>query len=345
MLSMLHQYAGQILKSILVVTIILIAIGLIGSINIVELYSLLPFILLSLSLHLIQYGLKGLKFYILVKTNILGKRADMGFLDAIKLRIGSEFFSLIGISYIGDEFFRLYILNKRYRLGLGEAMAIGYIEVLVELIVSIIIGVSGSIYLYYIGFRGPLLIIVFISVLILSSIHLLIIFRPRMVKGLVISILGRFRGLIGLDKYNKSINLVEELFSTFSISLFKYIKSLWLFIAIIALTTVSYILGGLTLLMIAHPMGVRLSVWESIIIIVISLILSTLPITISGSGVFEAIILIFGSSIAGIIPWILPIAYRISTYYLPLIFTSILLYAYIRDIPTPSSLSSSTPQS
>lgn len=313
-----RRYAGRIFLSVFIVSAVVIILGFIGGIEISALYLIAPYVALGFILFFVQYVMKVIKFYLLCMEYGGGV---LDFFDAFWIRVGSELFSLIGFSYLGDEAYRVYVLNRKYGVKLHRSGLIGYLEVLSEVVVSLCIVVFGIVLLLVEGITLYILVPIALSASVVSGINLLVVFKPHVVGNVVKSMLFRFRRLIGRERTESLIRSMDSFIDAFNEDLGSSLFSSSIFYKLLALTFVSTVFGGLSLWVISVGLGYEINIIYSIIILNFSVVLSTLPITISGSGIFELVILFLGGSLIGGLPWLLPIAYRVSSYYIPLVVT------------------------
>ena len=323
------KYINAILKSSIIVTIVLIILFIVGSVNVRTLFSYWRYILFSFILIIIQYLIKGVRFYIICKDFLDGR---IPLWKAILIRVSSEFFSLVGVSYIGDEAFRIYYLNKKLKVDFANASVIGYIEVLGEVIVAVVIVFSGIIYLIFRNIINLVLYILIIATSLVALFHFLLIFRTKFVRAFVIWFLNGLVKRFKSERLNKYISAIDDFLRSFEIGLSHTVEKKKLFVLVIVLTFITATIGGMALWILAIPQNVDMDLYSAVVVLHMSLILSSLPITISGSGLFELVILLSGKAFSGNIPWSLPISFRIASYYLPLILITVLLYYSIKDL-------------
>ena len=321
----IDKYIRNIILSVAVVSSVILFLGLIGGVDPGSIYSILPYILLGAIFFLAQYLMKTLKFYLLCRFYNSG----VSFMDALHIRVASELFSLVGFSYLGDEAFRIYILNKKYGVKLHRSGIIGYMEVFSEVIVSLGIVLIGIFLLLIRGLALVIIIPIAISAAIISLVNFLIVFRPGMIGGFLKGVIFRFRRFIGRERVESIITSLDGFIDAFNEDMGSLLSN-WLFALLVILTVVSAVFGGLSLWILSVGMGYEIGVLYSIIILNFSVVLSTLPITISGSGIFEIVILLLGGSLINGLPWLLPISYRISSYYIPLLVTLIFFLTGVR---------------
>lgn len=318
----------RLIKSLLLVSVIFVVIVFLGSINISDIVDLWVFILISFVILIITYAIKGIRFYFICRSFSL----SIGFMRAFLIRISSEFFSLIGVSYVGDEAFRIYVLNRGYDVDVGNATAMGYLEVMSEVLVSVSIVLGGLLYIiFYLSISSFIMYLLLVVSLVTIVFHLMLVFKTNLIGGYLIRLIKVFSPLIGTDRVDSLIESLYNFLSTFGRSINISIKQKNLILPLIVLTFITSFLGGLSLWILAYPLGINLDIWLSIIVLHMSLILSSLPITISGSGIFELVILLAGGAFSNNIPWVLPVSFRISSYYLPLFFTFIPLTLFFDD--------------
>jgi uncharacterized protein (TIRG00374 family) len=254
----------------------------------------------------------------------------IGLWKALLIRVSSELFSLIGVSYVGDEAFRIYILNREYDVEWGRATSIGYMEVLAEIVVTLMIVFLGVFYMYFsLNIRTMLLDIVILVSFIIAGFHSLLLFKTSLLGKYFSKLIVFLKPIIGGSRVDNIISYIDGFTVSFGSSMQEMVGDKKFTSFIVLLTIISSILGGLSLWILAIPLGVNFTIIISIIILHMSLVLSSLPITISGSGLFELVILVAGESLSIGVPWALPVSFRISTYYLPIIFTLILLLYYV----------------
>ncbi len=317
------KYKGAILKSFIVVTLILVAIMFIGSVDPNELIGIWKYILISFAIVLIQLMVKGIRFYYICRV-FTGEKIPLS--RALLIRISSEFFSLIGVSYVGDEAFRIYILNKKHDIDLGTASVMGYLEVLSEVVVAVGIVMLGIVYLVINNILNTIVYVLIAATLAVSGFHFILVYRTAAVKRLVDKIINKLRFLIGDERVERYIMEADKAFQSFEKGLDIGLGRKTVFLNILLSTVATALLGGASLWILAYPLGISMDIFGAIIVLHMSLVLSSLPITISGSGLFELVILLFGREFSDKIPWLLPIAFRVSSYYLPLILTIVLVY-------------------
>lgn len=313
---------------IVIVTIFLYSIILfLGKYPFQLLLNSIPIILISSVCTLIAFVLKGIRFYIIVKRVLPEIR--ISFLHSIWIRMASEVFSFIGVSYVGDEAFRIYFLNKMGVSG-WRSLWSDYLELFEEVIVAAFIIITGSIY-FFIRNIYPLAIIIGLIVSVATTIVNIIFFfggeriiscLDRIIGGVLkrlsSSIYGKFR--------DKLYSGIEEGYRVREI----IVNDPILITITMAISFLIAFFSGLSLYIIMSFMGVNQNLMFSIFVVYLTLAVSSLPITIGGLGVSEAYLLYLGSEFTSDIPWLLPIIYRLSNYFIPFSISLILLLALLR---------------
>ncbi len=274
----------------------------------------LDLIVLSACLSTIVFFLKGLRFHFILKrtgfpTNIL---------DSIVLRFGSEFFAFIGVSYIGDELYRVYVLEKS-NVNRGIAISISYLEVFLEVITAFTIILLGFIFSIIYGVNNIYLTLAMILSLIIVVFNLLFILGFSQIYSFLSKLLYK----IGFKSFSK--RLISDDIREFK----RHFSNLMLDSKFSMLMLSISILIGLFSGSVLHILTVRYSTESNFIISVLAVYiantLSSLPITVGGLGVTEGVIIaVFYPSTTDISAYI-AILYRITSYVIPFIISSILL--------------------
>jgi uncharacterized protein (TIRG00374 family) len=169
----------------------------------------------------------------------------------------------------------------------------------------------------------------FISLIIVAVNMIFILGGEKLISHvdkILESIVGRFSKSLYLKIKDKVFSNVEEE---------KIIKSIIVKDKVLLGITIllSYLIAlssGITLYIILAYFGIREDIFFSVYIVYLTLAVSSLPITIGGLGVSEAYILYVGSDFSSNIPWLLPIAYRLSSYFIPLVLCLILFILVVK---------------
>ncbi len=301
--------------AVLLVTLaIILGISLLFSIDLSSIVKYLDVILLASIISIVVFLLKGVRFYsILMFSGI-----NLSFYEALSLRFGSEFFSLIGVSYIGDELYRIYYLEKM-DVDRGMAISISYSEVFMEVLTSFVIIVFGSIFSLLNGFFNIYLFIgLLISLLIIFGNIVFILGFSRIYK-LISGIVSR----MGFKSFSK--RYVAEDIQVFKNHFHRVILSSKAFPIIFSISLIIGIFSGLVLYVISVNFVSNHSFLISLLIVYIANTISSLPITVGGLGVTEGVIIssfyladLYSSAYIAIL-------YRLSSYLIPLVISGALV--------------------
>lgn len=332
MTAQLSQYKGILIRSLVLVTSILFAISIIGSVNLTELVDFWDRILVAFLLVLAIYLIKCIKF-VLVCKSFIDDALPYG--ELFLIRISSEFFSLIGVSYIGDEAFRAVYLNKRHNVGLPMALIMGYLEVFTEVLATVSVALVGIGYLLLcVKVENEVLLgVIVTATLIVASFHGLLAFKIETIKGIIWKLVGFLKKSA---KLNELLHNYEEAIKRFldltEEELKCALKNKRLLMGLLALTYISTSLSGLVLWIFMRSLNVNVDVFIATTVVCVSLIISSLPISISGSGVLELTLLSSSLLFSRTVTWNLPVLYRVATYYMPIVFTLLLLNVAMKRI-------------
>jgi len=301
--------------AILVITFaIIIGLSILFSLDLSSLMMHLDLIIVASLISILVFLLKGLRFYSILKYSGI----NLGFYDAISLRFGSEFFSLIGISYIGDELYRIYYLEKM-DVDRGKAISISYSEVFMEVLTSFVIIVFGSIFSLFNGFFNIYLYVGLIISLVIVIGNLLFVLGFSKIYRLISNVMGRLGFKSFSDKY------VAEDIQMFRNHFLGVILGSKAFPVVFTLSILIGVSSGLVLYIISSRFIPSHSFIISLLIVYIANTLSSLPITIGGLGVTEGVIISSFFPVGDSSSVYIAILYRISSYLLPLLISGALV--------------------
>ncbi|PCN50881.1 hypothetical protein B6U99_02100 [Candidatus Geothermarchaeota archaeon ex4572_27] len=298
-----------------------VVLGVAGSVELGTLFKLAPAIALSYALTMLLYALKGVRFYILTR-NLSDLR--ISFKHAALVRVASELFSLVSISFLGDELFRVYYLRRR-GVDAGRSVLISYYEVFVEVVTAASIVLIGAAYLLLRGFEPGIMHVVVAASAATLTFHLLLILGAARLGELAKAAAGKALSGAPRNLLDRVTRLIDDYVIGFGSESRALLSNIRLTGSMIGLTYLAAAVTGSTLYVIACQLGIPMNLLEATLVTYMSLALSAIPVTVCGSGVMELTILVCSCEFAGYVPWALPIAYRISSYFLPLITTGVLL--------------------
>lgn len=301
--------------AVLLVTLALIAgISLAFSLDLSSIVKYMDIILVASLISIIVFILKGIRFYMILKYSEI----NLSFYEALSLRFGSEFFSLIGVSYVGDELYRIYHL-ERMNIDRGLAISISYSEVFMEVLTSFIIILFGSIFSLLNGFFNIYLYTGLVISLIIIIGNILFILGFSSIYKLVSNIASR----IGFKSF--STKYVTEDIDSFKNHFHSVILRPKIFLVIFTISLFIGIFSGLVLHVISTNFVSNYSLAISLLIVYIANTISSIPITVGGLGVTEGVIISSFYSMDPSLSAYIAILYRISSYLIPLVISGILV--------------------
>jgi glycosyltransferase 2 family protein len=298
------------------------------SLNDVLSVGVVPF-LLSFLATMTRIFLQAIRFYYFVRK-FIGKSVS-SFWKIIFARLAGEFVTQTTPSYIGGELVRIAFLTKS-GVPAGRAAWVTTMEIIADVFV-------GTILAFIAGFiaisNGSILIgliIVTIATPTFGFWFFIMIYSAKKNIHLPSFSLKLAKKFISEQKAQRGINSVNKALDDLCIMSrenFGSFKSVKIFSVGIAITLVAFIFHGLSFLVLTHSVDTYIGLFLSFMATSSSTILGTLPVTIGGSGLAE-----WGlwgyinhlndiSQIGNIVhdndQLNVIIAWRIASYYIPLI--------------------------
>ena len=287
----------------------------------------LPF-LLSVSAVMVRILLQAYRFRYFINhfigPNISTTRKTMN------ARIGGEFVTQTTPSFIGGEIVRIAWLVKN-GVSTGKAAWVATAEIIADVFVgSILAFIAGIVAIFSGGsFIGILIIIVAIptfgfwfSVVVLSA------NRNIQLPKFSLSLIKRFLSKERSDHLIRSTNVTLADLCKMSRENFRSFNSVKILSVGMAITFVAFVFQGLSFLVLAQAVGENVGFFQSFMATSAATALSTLPITIGGSGLAELGVWAYITNISSI-PHLTDvlnssqlsviIAWRIATYQIPLV--------------------------
>jgi uncharacterized protein (TIRG00374 family) len=245
-------------------------------------------------------------------------------------RLGGEFVTQTTPSYVGGEIVRIAWLRK-HGIPSGTAAWVATTEIIADVFAGSLLGfISGGIALYNGGyFIGSFVILVSIPTFAFWFLILIISAnRNIQLPGFSLKLIKRF-----LSK-EKSISLINSTngalsdLCKMSRENFTSLKTVKVFAGGIAITFIAFVFQGVSFMVLADSVGERVGLFQSFMATSAATSLSTLPVTIGGSGLAEFGIWAYISNLNGL-PHLgdvlndsqlsVIIAWRIATYHIPLV--------------------------
>lgn len=287
----------------------------------------LPF-LLSVSAVMVRILLQAYRFRYFI-NHFIGPNISTT-LKTMNARIGGEFVTQTTPSFIGGEIVRIAWLVKN-GVSTGKAAWVATAEIIADVFVgSILAFIAGIVAIFSGGsFIGILIIIVAIptfgfwfSVVVLSA------NRNIQLPKFSLSLIKRFLSKERSDHLIHSTNVTLADLCKMSRENFRSFNSVKILSVGMAITFVAFVFQGLSFLVLAQAVGENVGFFQSFMATSAATALSTLPITIGGSGLAELGVWAYITNISSI-PHLTDvlnssqlsviIAWRIATYQIPLV--------------------------
>lgn len=288
---------------------------------------ILPF-LLSVSAVMVRILLQAYRFRYFI-NHFIGPNISTTF-KTMNARIGGEFVTQTTPSFIGGEIVRIAWLVKN-GVSTGKAAWVATAEIIADVFVgSILAFIAGIVAIFSGGsFIGILIIIVAIptfgfwfSVVVLSA------NRNIQLPKFSLSLIKRFLSKERSDHLIHSTNVTLADLCKMSRENFRSLNSVKVLSVGMAITFVAFVFQGLSFLVLAQAVGEQVGFFQSFMATSAATALSTLPITIGGSGLAELGVWAYITNISSI-PHLTDvlnssqlsviIAWRIATYQIPLV--------------------------
>lgn len=287
----------------------------------------LPF-LLSVSAVMVRILLQAYRFRYFI-NHFIGPNISTTF-KTMNARIGGEFVTQTTPSFIGGEIVRIAWLVKN-GVSTGKAAWVATAEIISDVFVgSILAFIAGVVAIFSGGsFIGILIIVVAIptfgfwfSVVVLSA------NRNIQLPKFSLSLIKRFLSKERSDHLIHSTNVTLADLCKMSRENFRSFNSVKVLSVGMAITFVAFVFQGLSFLVLAQAVGEHVGFFQSFMATSAATALSTLPITIGGSGLAELGVWAYITNISSI-PHLTDvlnssqlsviIAWRIATYQIPLV--------------------------
>lgn len=288
---------------------------------------ILPF-LLSVSAVMVRILLQAYRFRYFI-NHFIGPNISTT-LKTMNARIGGEFVTQTTPSFIGGEIVRIAWLVKN-GVTTGKAAWVATAEIISDVFVgSILAFIAGVVAIFSGGsFIGILIIVVAIptfgfwfSVVVLSA------NRNIQLPKFSLSLIKRFLSKERSDHLIHSTNVTLADLCKMSRENFTSFNSVKVLSVGMAITFVAFVFQGLSFLVLAQAVGEQVGFFQSFMATSAATALSTLPITIGGSGLAELGVWAYITNISSI-PHLTDvlnstqlsviIAWRIATYQIPLV--------------------------
>jgi glycosyltransferase 2 family protein len=256
------------------------------------------------------------------------------FKDLAVVRVGSEFVSLTTPSLIGGVVVRAAWLSQR-GVDSGRAFWIAYFEVLLDVYVGSAFALTASIFAFLNGsivIGSTIAAIVIFQLILYTTVFLIPALRgiPVFPKSLL-KVAQYFVGGNKAKTLEEKVNRATRTFSLSARSILKH-DALPIVLKAFLLTLVDALLLGLSLWVILTRSGLSISLPLSAVVSFGVSTIAFLPISIGGSGVAEFAMHSYLASVLGFSSWTAVIIWRIVSFQLLLVPTSIVFLVLLRKV-------------
>ncbi len=303
-----------------------------------------PFALAALAM-MAKLGLQGIKLSYII-------RHQVGHIDSIwrmaGIRIGSEFIKFTTPMFIGAELVVIYWLHKK-GVPPPKAVWVAILDIVTEVLAGGVLSMIAGIIALASGAYIVATIILATSISV-TSMWVLLFFmsskRTFQVPGGIARLVARFAKERGQRYVTQSNHWMDEV-CTISRENMGTAKSKKLFVNAFMLSLASWLFYGISFMIIASGIGISIEPFDSIMAVMGANAIGNLPITVGGSGLAEFGIVAYINNLDPFnfdvleeaLEWNAVIAWRIATYYLPIVVTWVMLFRFALGKYTKTSAS------
>ena len=282
----------------------------------------------------IKLGLQGIKFAYITRTYI-GKIDSLT--NLMGVRIGSEFIKFTTPMFVGAELVVIYWLHKK-GVPTSKATWIAIVDIVTEVIAAGVISIIAGLIALALGAYTIAILVLATSTIITGLWIVLFFLSSKRVFTLprVITFLTKAIASSRADKYIEQANNWMREVCDMSRQNLGAPKTRRIFSVSLGLSFASWIMYGVSFSAITVGLSYTLGLFDSTIAVMAANAIGNLPITIGGSGVVELGIASYLDTIASetwllldeTLRWSTVIGWRISTYYIPIAITWVLLIKF-----------------
>jgi uncharacterized protein (TIRG00374 family) len=288
---------------------------------------LVPFMISTASV-MGRVMLQAFRFVYFIRAFIGQNVSSTG--SILSARLAGEFVTQTTPSFIGGEVVRVAFLTKN-GVPAGRAAWVATMEIIADVLVGTMLAfVAGAAAIYNGGgFIGVTVILVAIPTLMFwLSLVILSAKRNLTLPVFLVKLLKRFISKEKAERITNSTNAALADLCKMSRENFNSSQVVRIFIIGIGMTFIAFVLQGISFLVLANAVGSNIGLFESLLATSASTVISTVPITIGGSGLAELGIWAYISKLNAI-PSLnglamsselnVVIAWRIASYHVPLL--------------------------
>lgn len=210
-------------------------------------------------------------------------------INTIAARVGSEFVTHTTPSYVGGEVVRIAWLTKN-GVSPGKAAWLATMEIIADVLVGTMLAFIAGALAIYNGATFIGIIVILVAIPTLTFWLMLIIFSAKRTLHLPLFSLKLAQKFVAKERAERLINSINDAISDLckmSRENFNSTEAIKTFAIGIAITFIAFLLMGLSFMVLANAVGSNIGLFDSLMATSASTVLSTLPITIGGSGLAE----------------------------------------------------------
>ncbi len=292
-----------------------------------------------------KLGLQGVKFAYITRT-YLGKFDSFWKLTGV--RVGSEFIKFTTPMFVGAEFVVIYYLHKK-GVKPSKSTWIAIMDIVTEVFAGGLLSILAGILALLSGAYVVAAIVLGTSVTV-TALWMVMFFlsakRTFQVPGVIAALVSRFGKEKG-QRYIEETNSWMGEVCAMSRKNLRTPKSVRVFAVSFAMSLASWTFYGISFMIIAMGTGYVIGAFDSVMAVMGANAIGNLPITVGGSGLAEFGIVAYIQNLnpfefnvqgGDVAEWDAVIGWRIATYYVPILFTWMLMVrlALSRIKPEPS---------
>ena len=292
---------------------------------------LVPFVA-AVAAMLVKLGLQGIKFAYITRR-YLGQFDSFWKLTGV--RVGSEFIKFTTPMFVGAEFIVIYYLHKK-GVKPSKSTWIAIMDIVTEVFAGGLLSIMAGVFALLSGAYVVATVVLGTSITV-TSLWMVLFFlsskRTFQVPGMLASIASRFGKAKGQQYVEQTNSWMAEV-CMMSRKNLRTAESRKVFTVTFLMSLASWIFYGISFMLIAAGVGYFISAFDSTMAVMGANAIGNLPITLGGSGLAEFGIVAyiynlnpfdFNTSEGSQAAWDAVIGWRIATYYIPIVFTWLLL--------------------
>lgn len=305
---------------------------------------LLPFVG-AVAAMLVKLGLQGVKFTYITRRYLGGFDS---FWKLTGVRVGSEFIKFTTPMFIGAEFIVIYYLHKK-GVKPSKSTWIAIMDIVTEVFAGGLLSIMAGILALVNGAYVVAAIVLGTSITVTSLWMVLFLLsskRTFQVPGVFAALASRLGKEKG-QRYIEQTNSWMAEVCTMSRQNLRTAESKKVFTVAFLISVASWIFYGISFMIISMGTGYVIGMFDSVMAVMGANAIGNLPITVGGSGLAEFGIVAYIHNLnpfdfdipeGSVAAWDAVIGWRIATYYIPILFTWLLLVklALSRIKPEPS---------